>query len=182
MSTFEAISTANRPALFIFAFSLVPLLLLVSVVEGWSMIILGESRAFGHISKIPEGLAIKYEAAHFILDVLVTIFGAKFLINVSRSFNVPATWRQGFTTMAYGYSPVILLRLLDAIPQLNTWMCWGIGIVLSIMILYHGVGMVLRPDQTKGFGLYLFSIVFLVVFSGLAHFISRAVLKGLVWK
>jgi hypothetical protein len=44
------------------------------------------------------------------------------------------------------------------------------------------VGMVLRPDQTKGFGLYLIAIIIIVLVSALAHFAAVAVLHGKVFR
>ena len=82
------------------------------------------------------------------------------------------------TVMAYGFGPIILARILDGFPQLNTWVCWAIGAVGSVSVLYHGIGMILRPDQTKGFGLYLMAIIIVVLMSGLAHFAAVSVLHG----
>jgi uncharacterized membrane protein YecN with MAPEG domain len=96
----------------------------------------------------------------------------------SESFNVMASYTQCFVVMAYGFSPIFLVRILDGIPQLNTWVCWAAGAAVASSVLYHGVGMILRPEQTKGFGLYLMTIVILVLVSAVAHFAAVSVLRG----
>jgi hypothetical protein len=98
----------------------------------------------------------------------------------SESFNVQTSYAQCFVVMAFGFSPIVLVRVLDGIPQLNTWVCWAIGAAAAVSVLYHGIGMVLRPEQTKGFGLYLITIFIVLLVSGLAHFAAVSVLRGKV--
>jgi hypothetical protein len=56
------------------------------------------------------------------------------------------------------------------------------GALLAASILYHGVGLVLKPEQTKGFGLYLVSAMIVVFSSGVIHAIAGAVLRGKIWR
>jgi hypothetical protein len=50
---------------------------------------------------------------------------------------------------------------LNCIPEINPWISVGVGITGCFIVLYQGVGAVLEPDQTKGFGLYiLISMIF----------------------
>jgi hypothetical protein len=97
---------------------------------------------------------------------------------VAASFQLHNSFGQCFTLMAYGFSPILLGRYLDAIPALNTWVCWSIGVFVALSVLYHGVGHALKPEQTKGFGLYLLSIMLVVASSALSHFTARAILLG----
>ena len=55
---------------------------------------------------------------------------------------------------------------------------WGIGAAFAMSLLYHGVAQMMRPEQTKGFGLYLVSMVLIVFFTGFSHFIAIQVLHG----
>jgi len=41
--------------------------------------------------------------------------------------------------------------------------------------------MVLRPDQTKGFGIYLLSVIIVVLVSGVCHFAALSVLQGKIF-
>ena len=110
---------------------------------------------------------------------LVVILAGSFLLkSVAQSFGVLCTFGGCFVLMACGFMPIFLLRVLDGIPQVNTWICWGIGAALSLRILYHGVALWLKPEQTKGFGVFLVSIVYTFVLSGLVHFAAIQVLHG----
>jgi hypothetical protein len=50
--------------------------------------------------------------------------------------------------------------------------------VLSAAILYHGLPRVMLPDPPHAFGLYLMSVVLLVMISGLACFLTTWYLEG----
>ena len=177
--TWEKIVLASRGFVFIFFVNLLPLVAVTSAAESWGMFRWGESRnEFGHIVTIPAELAVRYGVATSILGLLLALVSSRFLLSVARSFDAPATFTQAFTTMAYGLGPVYLARFIDAFPAINTWVCWAIGVVVSISLLYHGVGMVMKPEQTKGFGLYIFTTVFVIVLSGLAHFLALSLLHG----
>jgi hypothetical protein len=177
--TWEKISTAQRGFFWTLCVYLLPLLLIGVGVEALLLARFGEKRGeFGSIINVPIDLAIRYAAVYFVILLAAVFVTAKFLSLASESFNLRTTYLQSFTVMAYGFGPIILARILDGLPQLNTWVCWAMGAAGAVSVLYHGVGTVLRPDQTKGFGLYLMSIIIVVLVSGLAHFAALSVLHG----
>jgi hypothetical protein len=179
-SPFQAwtkVAAEQRSIGFILFCSLLPLLLLCVGVESYSLIQWGELRSdLGLPVRISEPVALRYAAAHISLFFACALFGGFSLQAVAQSFNLAATFRQGFTAMAYGISPLVLVRLLDAIPAMNSWVCWGIGGMLALSVLYHGVALILKPDQTKGFGLYIVSAMIVLLSTGVSHFIALAVL------
>jgi hypothetical protein len=173
------INSAQWGVFKIFLLFLVPLLVLTVGLEGLALSQWGEPRGeLGFIVKVSRDLAIRYSAAQLALLMTSIFLGAKFLQWITHSFQVYTSYKQCFTLMAYGFSPIILLRLIDAIPKVNTWVCWGLGALLSIAVLYQGVGLILRPEQTKGFGLYLVSVIIVVLSGGLSHFVAVAILHG----
>ena len=177
--TWEKITTAQRGFFWVLCFYLLPLLLLALGVEGFLLNRWGEKEGeLGYVIKVPVELAMRYGVAYLVLLLAGILISAKFMALASQSFNVRTTYAQSFTLMAYGFGPTILARVLDGIPQLNTWVCWVIGAAATVAVLYHGIGMVLRPDQTKGFGLYLMSIFIVILVSGVAHFAALSVLHG----
>jgi hypothetical protein len=177
--TWEKITTAQRGFLWVLFVYLLPLLVIALGIEGFLLVRLGEKRGdFGFMIKVPVDVAIRYTVAYLVFLLAGIVVGAKFMALASESFNVQTSYLQAFVLMAYGFGPIILARVLDGAPQLNTWVCWIIGAAISISVLYHGIGMVLRPDQTKGFGLYLMAIVIVVLTSALAHFTALQVLHG----
>lgn len=139
----------------------------------------GDPRA-GLVSRIriPQEAAIRYAGAQVALLMASILIGAQVLQWVARSSQVQSVFTQCFTLMAYSFSPFLLVRLIDAIPGFNTWACWGIGALGALSVLYHGVALALKPDQTKGFGLYLISIIFVLFSSFFSHFVAQFVLRG----
>jgi len=179
--TWEKVATAQRGFFWTLLVHLLPLLIISLGIEGYLLTRWGEKRGdFGFIINVPVALALRYAVAYFVLLLAAVFVSAKLLAIASDSFNVRTGYVQTFVLMAYGFSPIILARVLDGFPQLNSWVCWAIGAVTSVSIMYHGVGMILRPEQTKGFGLYLISILIVVLVSALAHFAALSVLHGKV--
>jgi uncharacterized membrane protein YecN with MAPEG domain len=158
--------------------SILPLMIITLGIEGYSLVKYGA--AYGDLGArtVSPDRAIKYEVFYGVASLLVIFLGARLMQNMGQSFNLVASYNVCFILMAFGYTPIFLLRLLDAAPRINTWICWAVGVALSFRILYHGVALWLRPEQTKGFGLFLVSSIYIVVLSALVHFASIQVLQG----
>jgi hypothetical protein len=177
--TWEKITTAERGFWWTLCVELLPMLVIALGIEGYLLTKWGEKRGeFGGIINVSQDQAVRYAAAYFVMLLASIFVSAKFLTWASESFNVRAGYLPCFTLMAYGFGPIILVRILDGIPLLNTWLCWAIGAATAVSVLYHGIGMVLRPEQTKGFGLYLIAIFVIVFMSALAHFAAVSFLHG----
>ncbi len=177
--TWEKITTAQRGYAWILLVHLLPLLVICLGLEGFMLSRWGEKQSgLDLIVAVPVELAVRYAVTYLLILLAAIIVGAKFLGMASDSFNVQTSYFQSLVVMAYGYGPIILVRVLDGLPQVNTWVCWVLGVAGTISVLYHGIGMVLRPDQTKGFGLYLVAIIIVVLMSGLGHFAAVSVLHG----
>ena len=69
-----------------------------------------------------------------------------------------------------------IVRILDGWPAINTWICWGIGIFISVTVLYRGLPRIMKPDLSSALGLCLLASVLLIVLTGLAHFLAVLVL------
>ena len=158
--------------------SIIPLMAVALAVEGWSLVKYGEVFRGLAPRAVSVDRAITYEVCYGVLSLVVIFLGARLLQNVGKSFNLDASFGVCFILISLGYSPLFLARLLDALPQINTWICWVVGVALSFRILYHGVALWLRPEQTKGFGLLLVSFLYILVLSALVHFASIQVLQG----
>jgi hypothetical protein len=178
-AAWQRLALARPGVLKVLLLSLVPLLLMVSVAEGYALAHWGKkSGEFTAPRPLPEGVVIRYEATSFLLTLPLVFGGAVLLQRIAASSGVSTTYRDCFATVALGLSPVFLARCLDCAPSLNTWICWGVGALLAWRTLYHAVALMLRPDHTKGFGLYLLTTLVLLVLSGLNHFIAVSVLLG----
>src|SRR5688500_7981591 len=172
------IAEKNRPLLFVLFLSTLPLIIACLALEGFGLERLGDSiSGFGRVN-VERTLIYKYLVLHLLGDLFFLFFGAYFLLSVAKSFTPGATYSQAFTTLAIGSSPIFLMHALDGIPALHSWLCWGIGVGLAIRALYHGVAVNMKPEQTKGFGLYIVSMFSVGFLSGLAHFVCVATLHG----
>lgn len=172
------VAAEQRSVGFILCLFLLPLLVICVGFESFALTRWGERGGeLGHLVKISQPVALRYAATHISLFLACAFFGGFSLLAVAQSFNLASTFRQAFTVIAYALSPIVLARLPDAVPALNTWVCWGIGGLLSLSVLYHGVALTLKPDQTKGFGLYMLSVMIVIVSTGVSHFIAVAVLQ-----
>ncbi len=165
----------------IFLTMLLPVLVITGGLEGYALMQRGEQQIeFGLVKLSPERVQ-KYVIVHTGAALLIVFIGAAFLRSVAVSFNVQSTYSQSFAVLAYSYSPILWTHLLDAIPALPSWICWGIGVTLACRCLYHAVAVGLKPEQTKGFGVLLFSIVFVITVSAFAQLASMMTLRGKFW-
>lgn len=158
--------------------SILPLMILTLAFEGYALVRFGE--IFGDIGRrlVSEERAAKYVVFYAVASLLVIFIGAAILKNLGASFGLNSSYAACLVLFGFAYSPIFLTRLLDAIPAINTWICWVVGVAVSMRILYHGVAWWLKPEQTKGFGLFIMSFVTFTVLSALVHFASVQVLQG----
>lgn len=177
--SWKKIAKPPRGLLFILFVHLLPLLLIALGVEAFAMSRLGEGRTLtGQLNPVQRPAVLAFFATAMILNLGMAFAVAKLLQWIASSFRDRATYLQCFTVIAYGLSPLYLAHLLDALPGLNTWVCFGIGIALSVASVFHGIPEVMRPDAAKGFGVALIAAVIMLVSGGLIHFLSIQVLHG----
>lgn len=181
--TWERIALANRGVFWVLFLYVIPCMLLGFGIEYYGLTHFGDIRSgFDSRTIIPPETATKYLLLHVAAGLLTITLGAWFLTSVARSSHVPSNYSQAFNALGYATGPLFLLHALDAAPGLNTWIPWAIGAFLAASLLYHGVALCLKPEQTKGFGLFVFSVILVLVLSGLARFVGVLVLNGRVWK
>jgi hypothetical protein len=181
--TWERMALKPPNAITILLITLVPLIVITFAIEGYGLLTLGEkvSDLSAHL-RMPLERVIRYEVFYAVASIVVIFVGTYLLQSVAQSFGVMVSFGQCFVLMACTFTSIFLLRIPDAIPQINTWICWGVGVVLSFRILYHGVALWLKPEQTKGFGLFIVSVIYTIVLSGLVHFAAVQVLHGRLLK
>ena len=177
--TWQKIAQAERGFLRTLGLYLLPLLIVSQGAEVYFMLRWGEKRGeFGDMIRHSPELVIRYGVAYLVLLLAAIFLSSKFLKTMAESFHVRAAYTQCFVLIAYAFGPIIMTRIIDGFPQMPTWVCWAIGAACSTSVLYHGIGMMLKPEQTKGFGLYLISVLTVVLFGGLVHFAALGVLHG----
>ena len=170
---------AGRRLSFTVLFYLLPMMAIVGAVEGFSLVEWGRTQSpLGEIKKFTPGEALLSEAAQMALMILIVLLSAYFIKALGETFHGRHTYRQTFTVVIYGLSPIFLLRLLDAVPKFSLWIPWIIGVMLMIKVLYHGVPLVMRPDPPHAFGLFFMSSLLLTLVTGAERIIATGYLAG----
>jgi hypothetical protein len=184
-AAWERIVQARRGIGFILATYLVPTLLIIAGVETWGLTTMGKWQPrFQTIREfhLPQHLrgVVTFEVVQFFLTLGMVFATALVIKNISGTFRETKNYREAFTAVAYGLSPVFLLRLFDALPMVNPWATWAVGIALTVWILYQGLPRVMLPDPVHAFGLYLSSAIVVVMMSGVVRLLTVLYLLGQV--
>lgn len=168
----------------VFLSYLLPLLLLGTAVEIWGMMKLGHDQ--GDIverrANVPQDLAIRYAAAQVALGLLTAFVGGLALKKLSEGFHRRHTYTEAFATFGFSLGPIFLTRMLDGLPFFNTWICWGLGALLAVSVLYRGIPRIMKPDPSSAIGLYLTGSFLLLALTGIAHYVAQLVLHEKLFK
>jgi hypothetical protein len=179
VAAWDKVARAQRKIFSILAFYLLPMMLIVALVEGFGLVEVGRERPpFGEVRTYTVQQAIELEGSQMILMALVVILSAYLIRALGDTFHGRSNYRQTFTVVAYGLSPIFLLRLLDFVPTLNLWVPWVIGVMLMAKILYLGVPRVMEPDPPHAFGLFMMSALLLAMTTAAERAISIGYLAG----
>ncbi len=178
VATWDKIEKTPRSALVLFFTFALPLLLCTSAVESYGLIRLGHNYGISHKAKpVPQQIVIRYETIQFAFSLFILLGGAWMLKQIGEGAYRRHTFSQCFTTVAYSLSPLFLLRMLNAVPAINSWIAWGVGIILSIAALYRGIPRIMKPDPSNALGVYLTACITFVFVTGLSHLLSLLVLE-----
>lgn len=178
VATWGKIDRAQRSVVFILFLYLLPLLVFTLGGEAYGISQWGKQQGMiGQPTKIPEGTVIAYEVAQLALSLLVVFVSAKLFKSIGESLHGRPTYTQAFTVVAYALAPLFMTRLLDAIPAMNAWVTWGIGICLTLAVFYSGLPRILKPDPATALGFYFLSVLVLVVLTGLSRLVATLVLQ-----
>lgn len=159
--------------------NLLPMMLLAAVAEGFGMVTWGKHQSFLRlIHKFSVGEAVIYEAARLVMGLAIVVVCAVVIKVFAETFGKRHPYRQTFTLVAFGLSPLFLFRLLDAFPWVSPWLTWLVGVALCTEVLYQGVPRVLDPDPPNAFGLYFMSSLVLAATTGLERFVTAWFLSG----
>jgi len=179
VEAWDRVIKAQRGLGYLLLFYLLPMVLTVAALEGFSLMTWGRSQWDSGQTKIfSPGETVVYETAQS-LAMLAVVFICAQIVKALCNASFPRhNFKQGFTVAACGLSPLFLLRLLDVFPAINPWLTWGVGIMLCVGILYHGIPLVMQPDPSQAFGLYVMCSVLFIMVTGLERFVSVWYLAG----
>jgi hypothetical protein len=182
VAAWEQIVADRRRWVGIFWGYLLPLLLLVSLAEGYGLMRWGKAR-LETLPPKPLSLseALVFETGQAILSVFIVFTGALLVKLLAETFRSRHSFDQAFTVTVYGLSPVFLMHLFNSLPWSSPWALWTdwiIGVALTFWILYWGLPRVMNPNPSHAFGLYLTSALVLAMISGISQLIASAYLLG----
>jgi hypothetical protein len=177
--TWERIaSTPQQRVWRMFLSYLFPLLFLSIACEALGLLKFGmnEGGLLSRVVKPSQDLVVRYETAQIIVDLLVIFGGAWLLKKIGEGFHRRHTYSECFATLGHSLGPLYLLRMLDAVPAINTWLCYGVGILLVVSALYGGVARVMKPDPSNALGVYLMASLVTIAITGIGHYLVVLVL------
>jgi hypothetical protein len=178
-ATWQRIIEVRWGVLKVLLILVLPLLLFSSLVEGYALLRWGETGGeFRRVTLFSQDTILRYEAGQMGLWLAMLFGGSKLVQWVAGGFRCLPGYAACFRTVAYGLSPLLLVRFLDAVPGMHTWFCWLLGVGLMVRVLYDGVGLAMEPEQSSGFGVFLMVAISLVILSGLNHAFSGVLLHG----
>ena len=175
----DAVLQAKRGLGFIVGVQLLPMMLMASFAEGAGMAGGRKWHAGIHgVKYFTVGEAMVWEMMQLMLMLVVIAICAYLIRLMGETFNSQYPYRQTLIVVIYTLSPLFVLRLLDAIPGISFWIPWGIGIFLSLKILFYGLPRILQSDPSHALGLYFISSLFIVVLTGAERLIFIRCLNG----
>ncbi len=158
---------------------LMPMIVMATAAEGWGLASWGKWQPrFQKFRDFPLHEIIAFETIQALLLLAMVCLSALLLLKISQTFREQRSYLDAFTVMAYGFGPLFFTRLMDAGPLINPWTSWLIGIALTVWILYQGIPRVMQPNPTHAFGLYLSTMVVVVLTSGLVRLLTGLYLLG----
>ena len=177
----DRIVQARRSFLFIFFVHLLPMLLIVGGVEWYGLTHWGKWQPPIRDFKVfsPREATI-FEVVQLLTSIIAVLLCTRLLEIIAKTFHGRGTWTQAFTTVVFGLSPMYLLRLLDVSRSMSPYAPWLLGIGVTTWILYQGMPRIMLPDPTHAFGLYLSSIIVLILGTGMFRVLTALYLEGRV--
>jgi len=170
---------ARRSLKFTVLLYLLPMMLIVGAAETFGLVEFGRwQSALVGVKKFTLPEALSAEAAMMALMAMIIVVSAYMVKALGETFHGKHTYTQALTVVIYGLSPVFLFRLLDVFPNVKLLIPWGIGILLTVKILYYGVPRVMQPDPPHALGLYFMSSLLLAMITGAERFVSSGYLEG----
>ena len=173
VATWTGIAEANRGVMAVLFVFLIPLVATTSALEGYGLAKSGKflNEPIHLLKHYTVQEAVVFEVLHSALFVAIVFVVAGAVRAFSQTFHRRNNFKQSFTAIAYGFAPLLTLRLLDMIPWLNGWVAWLVGLALTLSVLYHGLPCILQPDPPHAIGLFFNGCLTTIVATGLLRLV-----------
>lgn len=159
-TAWEKIAVGRQKFLMTALLYLVPMVALAVVIDGYALRLWGMRELLGGAATHYDLAAItRFELIHAGILMAMVLAGAVIVQWLAESFQVRTDFAACFNLAVFGFAPVLIAHMLGIVPFLNNWITAGLGMLGCAYVLYQGVGAVLQPDQTKGFGIYILCVL-----------------------
>jgi hypothetical protein len=177
--TWVKIAAAKRGVIWTLSVELLPLLLVTCAFEGYILVRWGEKMGqLGRIIHFTSEQAVIIESVQLAISLGMVVGATQLIRWVGESFHFYPRFSTCFTLATFGLSPYFLLRLLHYASGMNEWVGPCLGALVCGYVLYQGVGVVLEPGQTQGFGLYLLSTLIFILLCGMDQMLLLMLVQG----
>lgn len=180
----DKIALEMRGFVYITICQLLPLVLAGSVLEAWGLNRHGKWQPkFQFYRTFSQQDIINLGIIQFVLYFAMVFVSALLVYKIAQTFQPRNSFgRQNFlrayTTVAYAFCPMFLVRFLDYSASINPLVTWGVGLVITIWILYSGIPRVMKTDPTQAFGVYLSAVIVVTMTSAVARLFTAMYLLG----
>jgi hypothetical protein len=163
VATWTGIAEANRGVLGVLFIFLLPLVATTSALEGYGLAKSGKflNEPIHLLKHYTVQEAVVFEVLHSALFVAIIFVVAGAVRAFSQTFHRRNDYKQSFTAIAYGFAPLLTLRLL----------AWLVGLALTLSVLYHGLPCILQPDPPHAIGLFFNGCLTTIVATGLLRLV-----------
>lgn len=157
----------------VFLIFFMPLLILSMAIEsaGWYFLQINAS----FLNSAPQSISvfedqiIRWQAIQLGLTFALLLGLPVILKLVADSFGVKLPYSHAFLFTLYSISPLIMVRIPDALPWINTWVCWSVGLLVAFRFLYHGAPYLLQRKLAGAFGFFMVTGLVFSALLAIAH-------------
>jgi hypothetical protein len=175
----EKIARARHGFAYITVIQLLPLILGCAALQVWGLSLHGKWQSrFQMFKNFSQQDVINFGIIEFVLLYAVVFISAVLVFKMSQTFQKRLTFLQAFTTIAYSFSPMFLVRFMDYGAAIHPAVTWSLGLVLTAWVLYPGIPRVMQPNSTHAFGVYLSAMIVVTLTSGLARLMTAMYVLG----
>lgn len=168
-TTWNRVAAARHGVVFIFAFYLLPMLLVTAVIEGHGLMLFGRQQvAEGMNNRFTLPKVFAYEVGSAVVTLLLIGLAAAFIKSFANACHARNRVGQSLAVMLHSAGPLLLIQWFNGFPNMYFWLTWLLGVALTMSALYHGLPRLMQPDPPSAMGLYIGSAltVFLLLLGG----------------
>jgi hypothetical protein len=173
IGAWNRLATAPRSVPFILVANFLPLLLLAAAAEGFGLMSLGRHHVSATaIHQLTWGRIFAFEIFSAVAMLLLVLTGAAFVKMFGNTCHRRNTLAQSLTLLLHALGPLLFVQLLNALPGMNPWVTWAVGVALVLGALYNGLPRIMQPDAPSALGLFLGSAFVVAMLLFLVRFFS----------